>query len=83
MRIPCPFCGLRGSAEFSVLGAATPQRPAADAPIEAWHAYVYLRDNLAGAHEELWHHSMGCRQWLVVARDTRSHAVFSARACRP
>jgi len=34
MRIPCPHCGERGSEEFSYLGAADPQRPAADAPIE-------------------------------------------------
>lgn len=83
MRIPCPYCGPRGSAEFSVHGDAAPQRPAADAPQEAWHAYVYLRDNRAGPHEELWHHTHGCRQWLVVSRDTTSHAVHGARACRP
>lgn len=82
MRIPCPFCGPRAAQEFSVGGAAAPQRPAPDASMEAWHDYVHLRDNPAGTHEELWHHSHGCRQWLVVARDTRSHAVLSARACR-
>jgi sarcosine oxidase subunit delta len=79
MRIPCPHCGERGSEEFSYLGAADPQRPAADAPIEAWHDYVYLRDNPAGVHRELWQHVYGCRRWLVVARDTRSHAITGAQ----
>jgi len=83
MRIPCPHCSLRDSAEFTVLGAADPQRPAPDAPPEAWNVYVHLRDNAAGLHAELWHHSHGCRQWLRVTRDTRSHAVLDAKACRP
>jgi sarcosine oxidase subunit delta len=83
MRIPCPFCGPRDSAEFSTVGSAPPPRPAADAPFEAWHDYLHLRDNPAGLHEELWQHVQGCRQWLRVMRDTRTHAVDSARACRP
>ncbi len=37
--------------------------------------YVYLRDNPAGAHRELWYHGAGCRSWLVVARDTRTHQI--------
>jgi sarcosine oxidase subunit delta len=83
MRIPCPFCGPRDSAEFSTIGSAPPPRPAPDALFEAWHDYLHLRDNPAGLHEELWQHVQGCRQWLRVARDTRTHAVESARACRP
>jgi sarcosine oxidase subunit delta len=83
MQIPCPHCGSRARAEFTVLGAAVAPRPEPDAPFEAWHDYLYLRDNPAGAHEELWHHADGCRQWLVVARDTRTHVVHSTRACRP
>ncbi|MGK7869582.1 sarcosine oxidase subunit delta [Falsiroseomonas sp. E2-1-a20] len=83
MRIPCPFCGPRDSAEFATIGSAPPPRPASDAPFEAWHDYLHLRDNPAGLHEELWQHVQGCRQWLRVMRDTRTHAVDSARACRP
>jgi sarcosine oxidase subunit delta len=77
MRIPCPFCGERGSDEFTVLGAAGLERPAPDADAGAWHDYVHLRENPAGTHRELWHHVLGCRTWLVVERDTRSHAVLS------
>lgn len=82
MRIPCPFCGERGNEEFTVLGAMPGPRPAPDAPIEAWHDHVHLRDNPAGALRELWHHSMGCRAWLLVERDTRSHAVLSVEPVR-
>lgn len=80
MRIPCPYCGLRDSHEFAYLGDAAPKRPDAAAPdaADAFHDYVYLRDNPAGAMKELWYHSAGCRRWLVVERDTRTHAISGA-----
>lgn len=79
MRIECPFCGERDSSEFIYLGDANAQRPDSDRPdaqarcIEA----VYLRDNPAGPHEELWYHLFGCRSWLHVTRDTRTHRIFA------
>jgi sarcosine oxidase subunit delta len=82
MRIPCPHCGTRGNDEFTILGAAGLRRPAPDAPAEAWHDHVHLRDNPAGPHRELWHHTYGCRLWLVVERDTRTHAVLSVTPAR-
>ena len=75
MRITCPHCGERGNEEFLYRGAADPRRPAPDAPETAWHDYVYLRDNPAGSHREMWLHAYGCRRWLVVTRDTRTHAI--------
>jgi sarcosine oxidase subunit delta len=79
MRLTCPYCGERDSAEFAYLGdAALADRPAAGAPADAWHAYTYLRDNPMGPHRELWYHAQGCRSWLVVSRDTRTHAVAGA-----
>jgi sarcosine oxidase subunit delta len=77
MRIACPHCGERGNEEFSFLGAADVKRPAADQALEAWHEYVYQRENPAGSYKELWHHLNGCRRWLVVTRDTRTHAIAS------
>jgi sarcosine oxidase subunit delta len=80
MRIKCPYCGERDAEEFGYLGAGAPARPdpsAAGAP-EAFYDYVYLRDNPAGAMAELWYHRGGCRRWLLVERDTRSHAILSA-----
>ncbi len=38
-------------------------------------SYVYLRDNPAGAHRELWYHGAGCQAWLAVERDTLTHAI--------
>ena len=74
---PVPICGERDNDEFSYLGDA----PAAPDPqrrrrCEACLDYVYLRDNPAGAHRELWHHVAGCRHWLVVTRDTRTHEIL-------
>jgi heterotetrameric sarcosine oxidase delta subunit len=80
MRIPCPFCGERDLSEFVYLGDAAFRRPDPGAPqaeaqfIEA----VYLRDNPAGPHEELWYHASGCRSWLRVNRNTVTHEIFTA-----
>jgi heterotetrameric sarcosine oxidase delta subunit len=73
--ISCPHCGPRPKEEFTVRGDASLVRPAPDAGDEAWHLYVYLRDNPKGPHREYWHHTSGCRRWLVVERDTVTHAV--------
>jgi sarcosine oxidase subunit delta len=77
MRLTCPFCGERGSEEFVYSGDANLQRPETDAPQERWVDYVYLRQNPAGAHRELWCHAAACRQFLCVERDTRTHAILS------
>ena len=53
-------------------------RPAADADKQAWMDYVYLRDNPRGAYREFWHHTSGCRRWLIVSRDTATHTVTGA-----
>jgi sarcosine oxidase subunit delta len=75
MRIDCPYCGPRGNEEFSYYGDATRTRPAADADESAFVDYVYLRDNPAGSHRELWFHAAGCHRWLEVERDTRTHLI--------
>ncbi len=79
MRITCPFCGERDLREFTCRGAAV-ERPAPGAGEAAWDAYLHLRDNPAGPSREYWQHTGGCRAWLVVSRDTLSHAVAG---CRP
>lgn len=73
--IPCPWCGARAQSEFTYGGDATLRRPASDAPVEAWVAFVYQRANQAGPHDELWFHGAGCRQWFRVRRDTRTHEI--------
>ena len=44
--------------------------------------YVFLRDNPAGIHRELWFHEMGDRSWLVVTRDTVTHEILGAELAR-
>ena len=78
MLIPCPWCGPRNQVEFTYGGDATLRRPAPDAPEAAWAEYVYLRDNPCGPHDELWYHGAGCRSWLRVRRDTRTHEILAS-----
>jgi heterotetrameric sarcosine oxidase delta subunit len=73
--ISCPHCGARDHTEFAYGGDASVVRPAADAPLEAWFAYVYLRDNPAGPHAEYWQHVAGCRRWIRIRRDTVTHEI--------
>lgn len=83
MRIECPYCGERNSSEFAYLGdaEALSARPDPAAPDAAarFHDALYLRDNPAGRHAEFWCHAAGCRSWLVVERDTRTHEIFGTR----
>lgn len=76
--IPCPNCGRRPKEEFTIKGAAL-RRPAADAPAAVWLDYVYLRENPCGRYDEYWHHTSGCRRWLVVTRDTTNHEIYGSR----
>ena len=84
MLIPCPFCGPREHSEFVYGGDATVQRPRQAEPAGGaeWQAYVYERDNPRGAHKEHWQHVMGCRQWLVVTRDTLRHEITECTLAR-
>ncbi len=73
--ISCPHCGTRPKEEFTIKGDANLSRPVPHAAAEGWYDYVYLRDNPKGLHKEYWHHSSGCRRWLIVERDTVTHKV--------
>ncbi len=75
MRIACPYCGERDAHEFTVRGEARAGTLESDPGRE--FARVYERANPAGPTPELWYHGAGCRSWLVVERDTRSHAILS------
>ncbi|MDF1716291.1 MAG: sarcosine oxidase subunit delta [Antarcticimicrobium sp.] len=80
MRITCPLCGERDRREFYYKGAALAlDRPEPDAGAEAWDEHVFLRDNPAGETRDLWYHADGCGAWIVVTRDTVSHAVLETR----
>ena len=77
MRLTCPNCGARDLREFYYSGAAVAlERPSGDAGPEAWDAYLHNRDNPAGVTRDMWYHEAGCAAWLLVTRDTRTHAVL-------
>ena len=79
MRIPCPNCGERSVDEFTTIGTAEPVRPENSGQMSDWVDYVYIRNNPAGPHREWFHHVSGCRAWLEVTRDTRTHAILGVR----
>lgn len=85
MIIDHPLLGPRDAQEFTYLGdAALIDRPdwqAGDA-LDRFHDYLYLRDNPAGEHRELWFHEQGDRSWLVVTRNTITHAITSVELAR-
>ena len=75
LRINCPFCGERDHSEFTYGGDASVVYPDLSAPLEPWIEAVYVRSNPKGSHRERWQHSDGCRLWLIVERDTLTHAI--------
>ena len=83
LRIPCPYCGVRDHGEFRYGGDASKMRPAhGSEDAKAWHDHVFLFDNPKGAHKEYWQHVLGCRQWILVERDTLTQHVSSSRPAR-
>jgi sarcosine oxidase subunit delta len=70
--LPCPWCGLRPENEFRYGGQANLIRPADPAAVDdaAWGAYLYLRDNPKGRHQERWRHQHGCGRFFTCVRDT-------------
>lgn len=87
MLIPHPLLGPRDASEFTYLGdAALLQRPnGADDGLSfeqiaaAFYDYLFLRNNPAGLHRELWYHEQGDRSWLVVTRDTLTHQILDVQ----
>ncbi len=84
MRIPCPYCGFRDLSEFVTIGESTGPRPDPAAPNAAEKSSTTptCGPNPAGPSEEYWYHAFGCRSWLKVVRDTRTHAIESAVLAR-
>lgn len=85
MIINHPLLGPRDASEFVYLGdAALIDRPDWAAPDaeERYYEYVYLRDNPAGEHRELWFHEHGDRSWLVVTRNTLTHEIIKVDLAR-
>jgi sarcosine oxidase subunit delta len=85
MIINHPLLGPRDASEFVYLGdASLINRPDPDVEnaAELFHAYSYERANPAGEHRELWYHEQGGRSWLVVTRNTLTHAITEVEMAR-
>ena len=83
IRIDCPFCGLRDHNEFTYGEDGSIHYPDLEAPMDEWVNAVFERENPDGVVTETWHHVNGCRMWLVVERDVRTHEIHSIRPVHP
>ncbi len=74
MLIDCPYCGERAQAEF-VYERTLDSIVSIEMPVEEALARLFARANPRDEDRELWRHSYGCRQWVVLRRHRRTHAI--------
>ena len=74
MLITCPHCGPRALDEF-VFDRPVEAITAPDADTQTFVAQLYKRTNARGPSRELWRHSLGCRSWMTLVRDTATHQI--------
>jgi heterotetrameric sarcosine oxidase delta subunit len=74
--LPCPHCGPRPVDEYAYFGEVT-RRPGPRATLRELNEYVYFRDNVAGVQREWWQHRLGCGEWFLAERDTRTNEVLA------
>lgn len=79
LQLTCPWCGPRDETEYHYGGQAHvpyPEHPS-DLSDEKWAEYLFFRDNPKGPFAERWSHTIGCRRWFNVVRDTRTYEVLA------
>ena len=79
LSVDCPHCGERAQVEFTYERTLDSIVTLGMAPEDAMRT-LYERSNPRDWDEELWRHSFGCRQWLVMKRHRISHTIESVRA---
>ena len=79
LQMHCLHCGPRNVQEFVHAGEMVAQPSAADASLESWRAFLYLRQNPAGWVRERWYHQLGCARFIEVERNTVTNVVRSVR----
>jgi methylglutamate dehydrogenase subunit B len=83
LTIACPVCGRRDYTEFHYGGDASKPRPVhGTSDLRVWHDYVFVFDNPKGPHREFWQHVFGCRQWLVLERNTATDEAGESMLAR-
>lgn len=77
--ITCPYCGPRNETEYHYGGQAHVPSPAEASELtdQQWAEYLFYRDNPVGPFAERWVHSIGCRRWFNVIRDTASYDILA------
>ena len=77
--IYCPYCEeYRSEEEFHPSGEAHIARPEnpEECTEEEWGNYLFFRKNPRGIHHELWHHSIGCRKFFNITRNTQTYEIL-------
>lgn len=85
MIINHPLLGPRDASEFVYLGDASLMNrpdPKSKTAQQDFYEYLYLRENPAGEHRELWFHEQGDRSWLIVTRNTLTHEITNVELAR-
>ncbi|WP_306007097.1 sarcosine oxidase subunit delta [Aquicoccus porphyridii] len=77
--LECPCCGVKGEeTEFHGGGEAHIRRFGPGSSDEAFHDYLFAKENPRGVHFERWRHVNGCGKWFHVARCTQTLEVFGS-----
>ena len=77
MMIPCPHCGERDLGEFHYGGDASKTRPDLGSKgAKTWNDYAFVFENPKGPHVEFWQHTLGCRQWFKLSRNTATNEIL-------
>ena len=79
MLISCPHCGPRALDEF-VFERPVEAITSPNADTQTLVAQLYTRTNPKGPSRELWRHSLGCRSWMTLVRDTATHQIRDIKA---
>ncbi len=73
----CPYCGVDADeTELAPGGEAHLVRRGPEASEDAFHDYLFVRENPRGVHFERWRHAAGCGKWFHAARCTVTMEVF-------
>jgi methylglutamate dehydrogenase subunit B len=77
----CPHCRHAVDEGDMQFGSAKPRRLLdPEASHQETIDYLFMQANVRGIVEEHWYHAAGCRQWILVTRDTTGNRVIGSRA---
>jgi methylglutamate dehydrogenase subunit B len=84
--LPCPYCGPRPVDEYAYFGEVTRRPESTEDGLPSLREltdYIYFRDNVAGPQREWWQHRMGCGEWFLAERDTRTNEILGISVPEP